>query len=428
MWACNTYKRPGLLDWPWAGAEPGGWGALWGWGARGLGGWLAEGGAGAGPGWPIENALKAATFQQRKRSRKEAEKKTEKKQKKNRKEAETEAETKRFFFFVVWIVFFAFFCGMNCVFLCFVFFVVWFFFCVFWCELCFFCGMIYFLLCVFFWYELCFFWCFFGGMNCVFCCVFLVVWIVFFCVIWYGLCFFLCFLWYELCCFLCFFCGMICVSGNRKPIKQYFPLTNSRPNMLKTRMICFFLYGFRFLFVPFWLYELCFFCAFFVVWIVCFCFCVFFVVWIVFLWYELCFFVFCGVNCVFFVFFGWYELCFLCFFGMGCVFLFFLWYELCFFVFLWYELCFCLCIFLCPGAPEKQKTKHKKAQKSKQINTKKKHKKIIISLEKMKLRPPDDSLRTSGPANVSQHFLFQLPFQKNLSGVSPCQEQECEIM
>ena len=47
------------------------------WGTRGLAGWLAEGGAGAGPGWPIENALKAATFQKQKKSRTKTEKKAE---------------------------------------------------------------------------------------------------------------------------------------------------------------------------------------------------------------------------------------------------------------------------------------------------------------------------------------------------------------
>ena len=88
---------------------------------------------------------------------------------------------------------------------------------------------------------------------------------------------------------------------------------------------------------------------------------------------------------------------------MNCAFFlcFFLWYELSFFLcfFLWYELCFFLSFFLCSGAPEKHKEKHKKAQK--------KHEKSTISLEKMNLRPPGlDSLRTSGPANVSHHFLF----------------------
>ena len=173
-----------------------------------------------------------------------------------------------------------------------------------------------------------------------------------------------------------------------------------------TYFLCFF----------FW-YELCFcffLCSFFVVCIVVFLRffsgmnCVFlFFVWIVFLfvlffWYELCFFIFlcfflcffCGMNCVLF-------LCFFC--GRNC---FFFWYEL------WFCLClflvwivFFLCFFLCSGAPEKHKKKHKKAQK--------KHEKSTISLEKMNLRPPGlDSLRTSGPANVSHHFLFPTSFPK----------------
>ena len=33
-----------------------------------------------------------------------------------------------------------------------------------------------------------------------------------------------------------------------------------------------------------------------------------------------------------------------------------------------------------------------------------------------------------GPANVSHHFLFPTSFSKNISGVSPCQERECEKM
>ena len=47
------------------------------WGTRGLAGWLGEGGAGAGPGWPIENALKAATFQKQKKMQKKSQKKAE---------------------------------------------------------------------------------------------------------------------------------------------------------------------------------------------------------------------------------------------------------------------------------------------------------------------------------------------------------------
>ena len=68
--------------------------------------------------------------------------------------------------------------------------------------------------------------------------------------------------------------------------------------------------------------------------------------------------------------------------------MFFSWY------FLWYDLCF-----FC--ALERRKS------------TNKKHKKMSISLEKMKLRPPDlDSLRTGGPANVWYHFLFPTAFPK----------------
>ena len=204
-------------------------------------------------------------------------------------------------------------------------------------------------------------------MICVFFCAFFVVWIVLFFLwyelcfflwyelcfflcffLWYELCFFLCFfLWYELCFFLCFFCGMNCA------------------------FFCAFFCGM----------NCAFFCAFFVVWIV-----LFFVLF------------FCGMNCAFFCGMNCAFFCaFFC--GMNCAFFcaFFLWYELCFFLcfFLWYELCF----FLCSGAPEKRKKKDKKAQK--------KHEKSTISLEKMNLRPPGlDSLRTSGPANVSYHFLF----------------------
>ena len=129
----------------------------------------------------------------------------------------------------------------------------------------------------------------------------------------------------------------------------------------------------------------------------------------------LCF--FSGMNCDFFGVF-WSELCFVCAFlsGMNCVlFLCFFCgrncvFCFCFFsgmncdffgVFLVWIVCF-LCFFLCSGAPEK----HKKKQQTK-------HNKISISLKKMKLRPPDlDSLRTSGPANVSHHFLFPTSFPK----------------
>jgi len=125
MCVYNTYKGRGC----WTGSGH--------WGTRGLAGWLAEGGAGAGPGWPIENALKAATFQKQKNSRK----KTEKKHKKKQKLAQEKKENVS--------VCLCFFCGMNCVF----------FLCFLWYELFFF---------VFLWYD------------CFFVCVFFVVWIVFF--------------------------------------------------------------------------------------------------------------------------------------------------------------------------------------------------------------------------------------------------------
>ena len=74
---CNAYVRPGLLDWPGQGLVAlslwlGGAGGLEAWGA----GWL--GGAGAGPGCLIENALKAATFQKHKKKHKKAREKHEK--------------------------------------------------------------------------------------------------------------------------------------------------------------------------------------------------------------------------------------------------------------------------------------------------------------------------------------------------------------
>ena len=179
-------------------------------------------------------------------------------------------------------VVFAFFCEMKLCFFCVLFFCGMILFSVFFGVNRVFCGMCFFFVCVFFWYELCFFvffwWyelcfllCFFGGMNCVFC-VFL-VWIVFFLVFFCGMnCVVFCvFLWYELCFLLCFFGGMICASGNRKQIKQYFPLTNSRPNMLKTRMICFFGMDSGFCLCLFGCMNCVFFC--------------------VFLWYELCVFV-----------------------------------------------------------------------------------------------------------------------------------------
>jgi hypothetical protein len=70
------------------------------WGTRGLAGWLAERGAGAGPGWLMENALKTATFQKQKKTQKKQkfQKKTEK--------TETEAEKKEtdFVFFCAFFV------------------------------------------------------------------------------------------------------------------------------------------------------------------------------------------------------------------------------------------------------------------------------------------------------------------------------------
>ena len=332
-----------------------------------------------------------------------------------------------FFFFFCVCVCVCFLCYEPCFFLCF--FVIWivFFFVLF------FCGMIFF--CAFLWYELCIFLClffvvwivfFFGAFFVVwivfFLVLFLVVWIVFFfAFLWYELCFFLCFfLWYKLFFFLCF-CGMNCV------------------------FLCFFLW-----------YELCFFLAFFVAWVVfflCFffwCFLaienkldnsfpsqfqgrtgwkhawfVFFFFLCLFLWYELCFFFFVCFFflwyelCFFLVLFLWYELCFLwyelCFFfvlffcGMNCVFFcaFFLWYELCFFfvLFLVVWIVFFCFFFVCSGAPEKNKTKHKKHEKC--------MKKAQFLWKKMNLRPPGlDSLWTSGPANVSRHFLFSNLFSK----------------
>ena len=88
-------------------------GKAWGLNAGGLEAWRAgwlRGGAGAGPGWLIENALKAATFQTQKKSQN----KQKKTKTKNRKKGETEAKKKAHDF-----VFLVLFCGMNCVFLCF---------------------------------------------------------------------------------------------------------------------------------------------------------------------------------------------------------------------------------------------------------------------------------------------------------------------
>ena len=67
------------------------------------------------------------------------------------------------------------------------------------------------------------------------------------------------------------------------------------------------------------------------------------------------------------------------------------------YVFFCLFLCF-LCVFVCVW------------ERRKNI---KKTEEISVSSEKMKLRPPDlDSLRTSGPANVSHHFLFPTSFPK----------------
>ena len=108
MCVYNTYKGRGCWTDPGQGlgAEPGGWslGAGECWGTRGLAGWLAEVGAGAGPGWPIENALKAATFQKQK--------KAEKKHKTSTKKSRNWRRKKR----KMTLFFCAFFCGMNCAF------------------------------------------------------------------------------------------------------------------------------------------------------------------------------------------------------------------------------------------------------------------------------------------------------------------------
>ena len=157
-------------------------------------------------------------------------------------------------------------------------------------------------------------------------------------------------------------------------------------------------------------YELCFFWAFFVVWIVFFV-GSFFVIWIVF---------FCGMNCVFWLFL-WYELCFFCwaFFVVWIVFFLVVWIV--FFLVLFCGmnrvffvlfcgmncgifLCSFLCFFLVLGSAGK-------AQRKAQKKTHKKHEKSTTKSaflwKKMNLRPPAlDSLRTSGPANVSHHFPF----------------------
>jgi hypothetical protein len=70
---------------------------------------------------------------------------------------------------------------------------------------------------------------------------------------------------------------------------------------------------------------------------------------------------------------------------------------------MWCFFCFFFVLFFVLGSAGKAQ---KKAQKSTK-KARKKHEKSTISLEKMNLRPPGlDSLRTSGPANVSHHFLF----------------------
>ena len=129
-------------------------------------------------------------------------------------------------------------------------------------------------------------------------------------------------------------------------------------------------------FVLFFVVWIVFFCAFFVVWIVVF-FVLFFVVWIV----------------VFFVLFFvvWIVVFFVLFFVVWIVFFF------CAFFVVW--IVFFSVLFFVLGSAGKAP---KKAQKS----TKKARKKHNF-FGKMNLRPPGlDSLRTSGPANVSHHFLF----------------------
>ena len=88
MCVYNTYKGRGCWTDPGQGlgAEPGGWslGAGECWGTRG---------------WPIENALKAATFQKQKKSRKKAQNKHKKKQKLAQEKKEND-----FVFFVLFFV------------------------------------------------------------------------------------------------------------------------------------------------------------------------------------------------------------------------------------------------------------------------------------------------------------------------------------
>ena len=148
------------------------------------------------------------------------------------------------------------------------------------------------------------------------------------------------------------------------------------------------------LFVLFFWYELWFFWCFFV-WIVFLCVCAFLSGMNCVLF--LCF--FCGRNCVFFF----------CFFsGMNCD----------FFLFFWYELCVFLCFFC---ARERRKSKKKSNKQS-----------IIKSAFLWKKWNSGRLTSTAfGPAaQQMSHTIsfFQPPFQKNLSGVSPCQERECEKM
>jgi hypothetical protein len=218
-------------------------------------------------------------------------------------------------------------------------------------------------------------------MNCflwLFFVFFFVVWIVDFLVVWFVVC------------------------GNRKHSNHIFPSQFQERTSWKRAWFVFFCFCFL-------VWRVVFFAFFSAVWIVGFlsfvcgmncCF--------------LCF--FCGMNCVFFVCFFVVMICVFCAFcGMNCVFFGdFLWYDLC--LFLWYDffvvwivffcvfyvffclfLCF-LCVFVCVW------------ERRKNI---KKTEEISVSSEKMKLRPPDlDSLRTSGPANVSHHFLFPTSFPK----------------
>ena len=188
----------------------------------------------------------------------------------------------------------------------------------------------------------------------------------------------------------------------------------------------------------------------FLLFVVCIVFFVFFfVIWIVFflgafcdmncvfLWYELLFFLlFCvvwivsfllfgGMNCVFFVFFWWCE-CFFCVFlvffcGMNCVsfcvFLRYVWL-----VFFWCFFCGMNCVFFCAFFCTRERRtstkKHKRSTRKSAFLWKKWSSGRLTST-------------AFGPAAQQMcHTIsfFQPPFQKNLSGVSPCQERECEKM